>query len=160
MKEVLTLIADVFKDKLSQAGYKTIIRKERENWVDIHIQGLRKKHTINVYFSNYNENGSFAGNPDRISSCVIYDIRSFYIRLMSERMFQIYPIWKKENVNIHDPNFTFDFEPIIDKVLLFLRTMNEIDAKLGDAHKIFPVDRLSEKRSYDPNRTKVSKYHV
>lgn len=148
MKEFLVIIANCLRVKLEQAGYKSVLRKEFDNCVNIHIQNTRKKHIISVLFTDYTK-----------------DKKSYYINFESQRLLKTWTLWQQSQ-DIYSPKTEFNFDHVVEPILQFLDKITHIDNELKEAYNILENKCLNlditrvERRGYNPKFIRVTKYHV
>ena len=138
-----SLVADIFRDKLKEAGFKVIVRKSMLHslhGLDVHIQGTRKKHVVSLAQYKYNE-GDIA----------------YTITLKSDRLRAHYPIWEYRG-EIADPDCDLDITGVADLLVKFMKYMRDIDKTLIIASKIFPKPKYGS--TFDPNAKRVSRTSV
>ncbi|MHA2135827.1 MAG: hypothetical protein ACW99J_18370 [Candidatus Thorarchaeota archaeon] len=137
-----TLVADAFKEQLAEAGYRTIVRSFRENSMNIHIQGQRKKHVISIIKTQYRKS----------------DPISYIIQLQSDRLRTTYTIWENQNVIIEDPKFAIDVDAMAKKVVDFMGHITKVNEHLVGAHEIFGKPKYGG--GFDPKKKRVSRTGV
>lgn len=138
---LFTLVADAFKEQLADAGYRTIVRSFRENSMNIHIQGQRKKHVISIVKTQYRKT----------------DPVSYIIQLKSDRLRTTYTIWENQNVIIEDPKFVIDVDGMAKRVVKFMDHITKVNEHLIKAHDVFKKPKYG---GFDPKAKRVSRTGV